>query len=208
MSTEGFGVITATETTLGGRGLAARLLNQETDALEEVLSRYQARIFSVAYKIVRNHHDAQEITQDTLFAIYRKIGTFRGDSSLCAWICRIAMNISYMKLRRRRKEPHIPIEEMPCQGGEESFRAAILADQKRLADEWIVQREIMEKVRIALGELPEKYRQILHLEISHDYSNAEIGQRLNLSMGTVKSRLHRARVLLRGEMKHLVGSSN
>ena len=208
MSTEGFGVITATETTLGGRGLAARLLNQETDALEEVLSRYQARIFSVAYKIVRNHHDAQEITQDTLFAIYRKIGTFRGDSSLCAWICRIAMNISYMKLRRRRKEPHIPIEEMPCQGGEESFRAAILADQKRLADEWIVQREIMEKVRIALGELPEKYRQILHLEISHDYSNAEIGQRLNLSMGAVKSRLHRARVLLRGEMKHLVGSSN
>ena len=208
MSTEGFGVITATETTLGGRGLAARLLNQETDALEEVLSRYQARIFSVAYKIVRNHHDAQEITQDTLFAIYRKIGTFRGDSSLCAWICRIAMNISYMKLRRRRKEPHIPIEEMPCQGGEESFRAAILADQKRLADEWIVQREIMEKVRIALGELPEKYRQILHLEISHDYSNAEIGQRLNLSMGTVKSRLHRARVLLRGEMKHYVGSSN
>ena len=208
MSTEGFGVITATETTLGGRGLAARLLNQETDALEEVLSRYQARIFSVAYKIVRNHHDAQEITQDTLFAIYRKIGTFRGDSSLCAWICRIAMNISYMKLRRRRKEPHIPIEEMPSQVGEESYRAAILADQNRLADEWILRLEMMEKVRNALGELPEKYRQILHLEISNDYSNAEIGQRLNLSMGAVKSRLHRARVLLRGEMKHLVGSSN
>jgi RNA polymerase sigma-70 factor (ECF subfamily) len=204
----GSSVSTATETTLGGRDLAARLLNQDPAALEEVISRYQAKIFNTAYTIVKNHQDAQEITQDTLFAIYRKIGTFRGDSSLCTWICRITLNNTFMKLRRRRKEPHIPIDEMQSQDGKEPFRATILADQDRLADEWIVRREIMEKVRHAMEGLPDKYRQILHLEILHDYSNAEIRQRLNLSMGAVKSRLHRARVLLHGEMKHFVGSSN
>ena len=157
MSTGGDRVSTATETTLAGRDLAARLLNQETAALEEVLSRYQARIFSMAYTIVKNHHDAQEITQDTLFAIYRKIGTFRGDSSLCTWICRITLNNTFMKLRRRRKEPHVPIEEMPCQDGGESFLAAVIPDKGKFADEWTLERELKGKVRNALDELPDKY---------------------------------------------------
>jgi RNA polymerase sigma-70 factor (ECF subfamily) len=208
MSLEESSVSITTETTLEGGGLAVRLMNQDPAALEEIISRYQSKIFHTAYTIVKNHQDAQEITQDTLFTVYRKIGTFRGQSSLCTWIGRITLNNTFMKLRRRRKEPHVPIEEMPCRDGEEFFLPAVVADKGKFADEWTLERELKGKVRYALSELPDKYSQALRLKMLYDYSNVELAQRLNISVAAVKSRLHRARLFLREKMKSCLGSSN
>lgn len=208
MSIEGSIVSTSNETTLGGRDLAVRLLDRDETALEEVLSRYQTKIFNIAYTIVKNHQDAQEITQDTLFAVFRKIGTFRGDSSFCTWICRITLNNTFMKLRQRRREPHVAIDELQYPDGEDSFQAVTIADKGKFADEWTLERELKVKVRYAVDELPEKYRQVLRLKILHDYSDAELSQRLNLSLTAVKSRLHRARQSLREKMKSCIGPSN
>lgn len=198
----------ATVRILEGDGLPRHLSNQSAAVWEEVLSSIQPQIFQIASTIVKNHHDAQEITQDTLLAIYRKIGTFRGDSKLFTWVHRITLNNSFMKLRHRRKEPHLHLDEVPGQDGEEFFPAIIIADKGKIADEWISEREFMHKVFHAVDRLPGKYREIMRLEISNDYSHAELGRRLNLSVAAVKSRLFRARILLREKMKHFIVPSN
>lgn len=177
--------------------LVSRLLESDPVVLEQVMEKYHTRVFTTAYNIVKNHNDAQEITQDVFFTIHRKIDTFKGNSSFYTWIYRITVNYSFMKLRSRRREQHIPIDELSRTDGDENFLSAIIPDKRKFADEMVVEQEFMEKVLASVDQLPDKYRVVFKLRDLQQFSNEEVSQMLQLSVAAVKSRIHRARLFLR-----------
>jgi len=185
-----------------------RLLQGDATALEEIMEKYNAKIYNTAYNIVKNHNDAQEIAQDVFFTIYRKIHTFKGNSSFYTWIYRITVNYAFMKLRSRRKEKHIPIEEFSRPDGDEALLTAIIPDKRKFADESVIEREFMDKVLQSMEQLPDKYREVFQLRDLKQYSNEEVSEMLNLSVAAIKSRIHRARLFLRDQIQEYATPSN
>jgi len=183
------------------RLLVQRLQNGEPGALEEIMAKYQSKIYNTAYNIVKNHNDAQEIVQDVFFTIYRKISTFKGNSSFYTWIYRITINYAFMKLRSRRKSPHIPIEELTKSDADETVFSAIIPDKRKFADESVIERDFMRSVLKSMDQLPDKYRVVFQLRDIKQLSNEEVSQALNLSVAAVKSRIHRARLFLREKVQ-------
>jgi RNA polymerase sigma-70 factor (ECF subfamily) len=188
--------------------LIERLQNGDTFALESVMQQYETKVFNTAYNIVKNHNDAQEITQDVFFTIFRKIHTFKGNSSFYTWIYRITVNYSFMKLRGRRKEKHIPIDEIAKPESDEALLTTIIPDKRKFADETVIEREIMEKVLHSMDQLPDKYRVVFQLRDLKQFSNEEVSQMLNLSVAAVKSRIHRARLFLREKIQDFSYATN
>ncbi|MBP7866190.1 MAG: sigma-70 family RNA polymerase sigma factor [Acidobacteria bacterium] len=166
-------------------------------ALEAVMEKYQGKVYNTAIGIVKNPSDAQEVVQDVFVTLYRKADTFKGNSSLFTWIYRITVNFGFMKIRSRRKEPHIPIEEATRMDADEAVLTTILPDKRCAADDLVIQRELMGKVLQFTRELPDKYRRVFMLRDVQNYSNEEVGRLLNLSVAAVKSRIHRARSYIR-----------
>jgi len=185
-----------------------QLLSGDANALEEIMEKYNTKVYNTAYNIVKNHNDAQEITQDVFFTIHRKIHTFKGNSSFYTWIYRITVNYAFMKLRSRRKEPHIPIDEFSRPDGDEALLTAIIPDKRKFADEVVIEREFLDKVLQSVEQLPDKYRKVFHLRDIKQYSNEEVGEMLNLSVAAVKSRIHRARLFLRDQIQDYAFTSN
>ena len=183
--------------------LIKRLLEKDESALQELMSKYQTKVYNTALNIVKNSDDAQEITQDVFFTVFNKLNSFKGNSSLYTWIYRITVNFAFMKIRSRRKEIHIPISEATRNDDEEErFFSAILPDKNKFADELVVQKEIMEEVLQSVEELPDKYKKVFLLRDIDLYTNHEVGRILNISVAAVKSRIHRARLILREKISH------
>ena len=167
-------------------------------ALESVMAKYQTKVYNTALGIVKNANDAQEVTQDVFLTVFRKADKFQGNSSLFTWIYRITVNYSFMKIRSRRKEPHLPIEEISQRrDADEAFLAAVLPDKRKAADETLMEREFATRILRHSRELPDKYRDVFLLRDLQNYSNEEVGRLLNLSVAAVKSRIHRARNFIR-----------
>lgn len=166
-------------------------------ALEAVMEKFHGKVYNTAIGIVKNPSDAQEVVQDVFMTLYRKADTFKGNSSLFTWIYRITVNFGFMKIRSRRKEPHIPIEEAARTDADEAVLTTILPDRRSSADDLVIQREMMGKVLQFTRELPDKYRRVFMLRDIQNYSNEEVGRLLNLSVAAVKSRIHRARSYIR-----------
>jgi RNA polymerase sigma-70 factor (ECF subfamily) len=177
--------------------LIDRLQNGDVSALETVMKKYDTKVFNTAYNIVKNHNDAQEITQDVFFTIFRKIHTFKGNSSFYTW-----------KLRGRRKEKHIPIDEIAKPDSDEALLTTIIPDKRKFADETVIEQEIMEKVLQSMEQLPDKYRVVFQLRDLKQFSNEEVSQMLNLSVAAVKSRIHRARLFLREKIQDFSFATN
>ncbi len=190
------------------QALVKSLMDGDTVALECVIEKYQSKIYNIAFNIVKNHNDAQEIVQDVFFTIYRKIGTFKGNSSFYTWIYRITVNYAFMKIRSRRKEQHIPIDEMQKPDGEETFFSTIIPDNRKFADEIVVEREFLDRVLTSMDELPDKYRKVFKLRDIQHYTNEEVSRMLNLSVAAVKSRIHRARLFMREKMQDFAKAMN
>src|SRR5215468_11191177 len=93
--------------------LVARARKKDFTAFEELLSRYEDKVFRLAYRIVRNETDAKEILQETFVSIWRKLDTFKGDSQFGSWVYRIATNAALMRLRTQRRHPEVSTEELP-----------------------------------------------------------------------------------------------
>jgi RNA polymerase sigma-70 factor (ECF subfamily) len=172
-------------------GYAARIA-----ALQEYLPRIQA----VIRRIVHNESDVQELSQDVIVIALEKLPTFRGDASIGTWLHRIAYNAALMFRRKRmsqaRKEERRAVEDVL-----ESQKATSPAFRGTPTPEVISDRRETRKVlHRAIAELPEMYQRVLRLADIEDKSNEEIGRKLGLSVAAVKSRLHRARKMVRDKI--------
>jgi len=174
-------------------------------AYEELLRRYETKMFSLARGLTRNDTDAQDVLQEACLAVFKHIKTFKGQSSLSTWIYRITANAALMKLRGRKKdERSVPIEEYMPQFDDTGHRVAVLPDWHPAVDEMLLNKELGGLLRRFIAELEPDYRVVFVMRDQEGLSNEDVAAALNLSVPAVKSRLHRARLYLRERAKRYV----
>jgi RNA polymerase sigma-70 factor, ECF subfamily len=187
------------------RQLIARLQAGEEAAVRELAERYTSRIFQLALRHMGNREDAEEVTQDVLLKVYRKVGSFRGDSALSSWIHRITFNTAMSRLRRTKRVRFAELErDLDGRGGEgaQMPRAPIdPADWSQMPDEHLLRGQVREAVAEALAALPEIYRVPVVLRDIEGLSTEEASYRLSVKDQTLKSRLHRGRLMLREQLR-------
>ena len=182
--------------------LTARLKEGQEAAYEELLRRYELKVYSLARGLTRNEEDARDAMQDAFLSVIKNIRRFRGDSSLGTWIYRIAANAALMKIRRRRRDPDTATvdEAMPSYDAT-GHRVAALPDWHPSADQILLDKERDGLLRRWIAELPPDHRSVLVLRDQEGLSNEEVAAITRLSIPAVKSRLHRARIFLRERAK-------
>jgi RNA polymerase sigma-70 factor (ECF subfamily) len=187
--------------------LVARLQAGDEGAIIEVADRYRSKIEQLAFRYLRNKEDAEEVTQDVLYKVYRNVGSFRGDAALSSWIYRITFNAAMSKLRTtRRQRSH---EEEPSWSVErEAPVPAALADVpdwSDMADERVLRTQLRRRVLRAILALPAIYRAPVVLRDLQGMSTEEASAMLRLKDQTLKSRLHRGRLILRKQLRDFAG---
>jgi RNA polymerase sigma-70 factor (ECF subfamily) len=162
-----------------------------------VYHEYAARVYRVAWRMLGNEADAEDVTQDVLVQVLRKLDTFRGESSLATWLHRITVNAA-LGLRRKRaaiKERPVadPLDQFCADGSHSRNVRPWTMTPERVA----LTRETRQLIEAAIKDLPVVYRDVYILADVEGLANAEIGDMFGLSLPAVKSRLHRARLLMR-----------
>lgn len=187
--------------------LVERLRRQDESALADLSSIYGARIFQLAFRYVKNREDAEEVVQDVLLKVFRKIDAFRGDSALSSWIYRITFNTAMSRLRHTRaaRLAEVPEPVSPAGPGDVAPRVHEPADWSNLADESMLRRQMRERLFEAVGELPMIYREPVILRDLKGMTTQEASTRLRVKDQTLKSRLHRGRLLLRDRLSDFAG---
>jgi len=191
------------------RQLIRRLQAHEEAAARELTDRYGSKIFQLAMRHMRNREDAEEVTQDVLIKVCRKIDAFRGDSALSSWIYRITFNTAMSRLRSNRLERAAAKERDRAEAAERAFgdRPAprVTADWSSLPDDQVLRAQLREAVAAAIAELPEIYRAPVLLRDIQGLSTEEASSRLHVKDQTLKSRLHRGRLMLRARLQTFSG---
>ena len=165
------------------------------EAFEELMSRYESRVYNMALRLCRHPEDAEEVLQDVFTTLYRKLSGFEGKSAFSSWLYRIVVNAAFMKLRKRKQHQALNLEDL-----NPNYRQACL-DRESLnnnrADKISYQGELREHLTRAISRLPNQYRAVFILRDIDGLSNQEVSDTLGLSIAAVKSRLHRSRMMLR-----------
>jgi RNA polymerase sigma-70 factor (ECF subfamily) len=180
-------------------GLARRFNDGDESAFVEIMQRYRGKIYGLTLSMLRNAPDAEEITQDTFIRAHRGLARFRGDSSLSTWLYRIALNLSrnrYWYFFRRRRQDSVSLERKLSDDSDATFGDLIAADAHDPLQETATS-EFSELIARCLEHLDAKHREILNMRNAHNLSYEDIARALNINVGTVKSRIARARENLR-----------
>ena len=184
------------------RQLVARLQARDESAVHELAERFGPRIFQLAHRQMKNREDAEEVTQDVLMKVYRKIGAFRGDSALSSWIYRITFNTAMSKLRTAKLARAAQQRERNRDGEDDQKRPVREpADWSSMPDEELLRAQLRRAVVAAIQDLPEIYRVPVVLRDIEGLSTEEASTRLHVKDQTLKSRLHRGRLMLRERLQ-------
>jgi RNA polymerase sigma-70 factor (ECF subfamily) len=186
--------------------LAARAAAGDTSAFETIVERYQARVFRLACRLTSDT-DAADVLQDTFLQIYRHLPSFRGDARFGTWLYRIAMNAALMHRRAARRRPAESLERYLPQFDADGRHAATPAELYVVshAEEHLDRQTLTAKARDAVARLPDTYRQAFVLRDLEDLPTPQVAQMLGIEQAAVRQRVHRARLMLRGYLSHLLG---
>jgi len=184
--------------------LLHRLQAGDELAVGELVDTYGQRIYQLAFRYMRNREDAEEVTQDVLYKVIRKVGAFRGDAALSSWIYRITFNTAMSRLRTARYQPLPSDDETVTLEGRRRVEREP-ADWSDLADEQVFRAELRGRVLQAILALPVIYRAPVVLRDLQGLSTEEASARLRLKDQTLKSRLHRGRLILRRQLADFAG---
>ncbi len=189
--------------------LLARLKSGDEQALADLADEYGTKIYQLAFRYLRNKEDAEEVTQDVLFKVYRKVDAFRGDAALSSWIYRITFNAAMSRLRTAKYQRAQGEDRFASTGdadvhGEPS-RPKDVADWSDLADERVLRSQLRRRVFRAILSLPAIYRAPVMLRDIQGMSTEEASAMLRVKDQTLKSRLHRGRLILRKQLADFAG---
>lgn len=163
----------------------------DRDAFNQLVDRYSTQIYNFALRMTNNAEDAQDIYQEAFIHAFRGINSFRSDAAFSTWLYRIVRNVYLDELKRRRARPAISLEE-----GIETEEGSVsreVEDPAPLPEERVQTNERRRAVHTAISQLPDRQREILILYDLQGHSYEEIASILSINVGTVKSRLNRAR---------------
>ena len=179
-------------TSPGDDELLDRFRAGDAAAFDEIVSRYERRVFAIAIRICRHQEDARDVAQDVFVTALRSLSGFRGEAQLSTWLHRVAVNASLDLVRRRSRREGPSVEEMSDVPAEEPGPEAAAIGSVRARE-----------VHRALGRIAADQRAVIVLHDLQGLDYAEVAAALEVPVGTVKSRLHRARLALARELGHL-----
>ena len=188
------------------RELIGRMQAGDSTAVTDLSSRYGPRIHQLAFRYLKNWEDAEEVAQDVLMKVHRKIGAFRGDSALSSWIYRITFNTAMSRLRTSRysRPQEVQAADITTENGEVTRQEP--SDWSSLADDHVLRAQMRERLIEALQHLPEVYRTPVILRDIQGLSTEEASVVLKVKPQTLKSRLHRGRLILRQHLGDFAGA--
>ena len=191
------------------QALLARLQSGDERALADLADAYSSKIYQLAFRYLRNKEDAEEITQDVLFKVYRKVDAFRGDAQLSSWIYRITFNAAMSRLRTARYQRAQAEDRRAAaatdEDGSMTPRTLDVADWSDMADERVLRTQLRQRVFRAILALPAIYRAPVMLRDIQGMSTEEASAMLKVKDQTLKSRLHRGRLILRKQLADFAG---
>lgn len=186
--------------------LIERLQAGEDAAVADLARLYGSRIHQLALRYTRNKEDAEEVVQDVLLKVRDKIDAFRGDAALSSWIYRITFNTAMSRLRSSRSTRYYEVpDESPVPHDDGSPRANEPADWSNLGDDAVLRAELRDALRAAVQDLPAIYRAPVILRDLRGLSTEEASRQLKVKDQTLKSRLHRGRLILRERLAAFAG---
>ena len=186
--------------------LLARLKAGDETAVRDMAEEYGSKIYQLAFRYLRNKEDAEEVTQDVLFKVYRKIDAFRGDSALSSWIYRITFNTAMSRLRTAKyQRSQADDAYLLTADSDEGKPTPQIADWSNLADESLFRSQLRRKVFSAILSLPAIYRAPVIMRDIQGMSTEEASAALRVKDQTLKSRLHRGRLILRKQLADFAG---
>jgi RNA polymerase sigma-70 factor (ECF subfamily) len=169
---------------------------------ETVFREYAPRVYNLARRMLGNDADAEDVTQDVLLQVVRKLDTFRGEADFPTWLHRVTVNMALAhrgkRARRAEHEIHDPLQNFHNDGHPDGPVRRWSVEPDKAA----INRETQDILERAISQLPEQYRDVYVLADIEGMSNPEIGDLLGLSVPAVKSRLHRSRLMLRNALAH------
>jgi RNA polymerase sigma-70 factor (ECF subfamily) len=166
-------------------------------AYEHLVRAHSGRLLAVTQRIVGDYQDACDALQDTFIQAFKSIDSFEGSSRLGTWLHRIAVNASLMKLRTRRRKQQPSIDDLLPRYAEDGHRLDAGPAWELDAADVLARRELRDRVRACIQQLPDDYRTVLLLRDIEEMDTEQAAQALGISEGAVKTRLHRARQALR-----------
>lgn len=193
-------MLTTDYETLQDTDLALALQRGDTLAFDEIVRRYQGRVYAVAYRLMGNREDALDVAQESFLKAFRKIDSWQPTGGFLPWLLRLTSNQAIDHIRRRKRRQHEPLDEaFPGQGDEGSA----IQPARHVTEEEVRAREIDRRVRDALHVLSPTQRTVFMLRHYEGLQLADIAEQLGCTVGSVKVHLFRALKKLRGELEDL-----
>ncbi len=167
-------------------------------AFEELIKNHEPKIYNLLLSMTKNETEAADFFQETFLSAWRNLRAFQGKSSFSTWLYRIAVNTVLMK-RRKKKISTVSLD-VPISVDGEDMKRDFAGDWSENPLASLENKEMKERLNRAISELPEKYRTVVILSDVQGMPNEEIGKVLKISLPSVKTRLHRARLFLREKL--------
>jgi RNA polymerase sigma-70 factor, ECF subfamily len=187
---------------MSDESLVERARGKNEAAFEELVSRYEDKLYRLAMRFVRNETDAQEILQDAFLSAWRNLPTFEGRAQFGSWMYRVTVNAALMLLRSRNRHPEVTVDDVEptalndavAESGQ-TMRGS--TDWSIRADEQLQSAEMRKYIQESVDALPDGLRTVFLLRDVEEMSTEDTAEMLGLSVPAVKTRLHRARLALR-----------
>ena len=192
---------------INDEALAGQAIAGDARALETLVTRYQDRVYRLARRLSGSDSDAEDILQETFLQLFRRLETFRGDAKFSTWLFRVTMNAALMHRRAHARHPTEPLDDYLPGFDDEGAHRRLDVDHSLAAraDEILDRSALAKNALDAVQRLPEIYRAAFVLRDLEELTTAEVAEVLGVDAAAVRQRIHRARLLLRGYLSHLVG---
>ena len=191
--------------------LMARFRGGDASAMGDLLTKHQGRLYNIALRMVSNRDDAAEVTQDAMLKIIQHLDGFRSEAQVTTWMTRIVMNQAITRLMRRKLRDHTSLDSARTSSagdGEASLRDFLVNPKEPMPEQRVEEGEMIDRMLAAIDRMDTDYRAVIVLRDLEDMDYQTIAQTLEIKVGTVKSRLFRARLALRQEMQKIAPATS
>ncbi len=173
--------------------LVEKVKKGDVDAYEEIVKKYENKVFGIVYHMIKNQNDVEDLAQEVFIKVYKNLSKFKGDSSLYTWIYKITVNLCLDEMKKRKNIIYLD-EKLEVEDGELE-RELPSSDKTQI--ELYEEKELKENLHKCIGKLPEKQRVMIVLRDIKGFSYEEIAEITSVKLGTVKSQINRARLKLK-----------
>lgn len=182
--------------------LVKEMQEGKAEAFEQMVKSYQKRVYSLAYNLMRDQSEAEDVTQEVFLRVFNNIKKFLGKAAFSSWIYRITLNVSFMRLKKRKKNKQISIDSVLPDYQKNGFIQGSINDWSKIANDVLLSSESAKVIKDAINLLPEKEKVVFILRDVEELSTERVCEILDLTVPAVKSRLHRSRLFLRKRLSN------